>query len=228
MKNFSVLVVDDEYKINEAVSTYLKSKNYTVYSSETGGGALRILADNRVDIIILDLMLPDISGEEVCKRIRKNSNVPVIMLTAKVQEESVVNGLKIGADDYVAKPFSLKQLAARVDAVLRRTGEAKRDIYCWKGGLTADFQAMEVCKNGAPVALTASEWKIFSALANQPNVVFTREKLIDVAFDGDFDSYDRAIDTHIKNLRKKIETDTKNPQYILTVRGSGYKFGGTN
>lgn len=230
-ENISVLVVDDEYKINEAVSTYLKSKDYTVYSAETGGEALKLFGERQIDFVILDLMLPDISGEEVCARIRKKSGVPVIMLTAKVQEEDILAGLDIGADDYITKPFSLKELLARMEAVMRRTARLKptANIYSWNGGdLKADFGAMELSKNGTPVELTATEWKIFAAFVRQPNAVFTREKLIDIVFGGDYESYDRTIDTHIKNLRKKIETDTKNPQYILTVRGSGYKFGGTN
>lgn len=230
-ENISVLVVDDEYKINEAVSTYLKSKEYTVYSAETGGGALKLFGERHIDFVILDLMLPDISGEEVCAQIRKKSGVPVIMLTAKVQEQDVLDGLNIGADDYITKPFSLKELLARMEAVLRRTARLKpaANIYSWNcGDLKADFGAMELSKSGTPVDLTATEWKILSVFVRQPNAVFTREKLIDVVFGGDYESYDRAIDTHIKNLRKKIETDTKNPQYILTVRGSGYKFGGIN
>lgn len=229
-ENISVLVVDDEYKISEAVSAYLKSKGYTVFTAETGSAALRIFNEQKVDFVILDLMLPDVSGEEICSRIRKVSAVPVIMLTAKSQEEDVLKGLELGADDYVVKPFSIKQLCARMEAIMRRTAESVKPtaaVYSWNNGdLKADFQTMEIRKNGKEVYLTSSEWKILSALVKHPQMVFTREKLIEIAFGDDFDSFDRAIDTHVKNLRKKIETDTKNPQYILTVRGSGYKFGG--
>lgn len=232
MKDISVLVVDDEYKILEAVAAYLNSKGYNVFTAETGSEALGIFNERQINFIILDLMLPDISGEEICSQIRKVSNVPIIMLTAKSQEEDILKGLNIGADDYVVKPFSIKQLYARMEAILRRTAESVKPtaaIYSWNGGdLKADFQTMEIKKCGKEIYLTSSEWKILSALVKFPQIVFTREKLIEIVFGDEFVSYDRTIDTHIKNLRKKIETDTKNPQYILTVRGSGYKFGGKN
>lgn len=226
----SVLVVDDEYKILEAVAAYLINKNFNVYTAETGNAALNILNGKKVDFVVLDLMLPDISGEEVCSRIRKHSSVPIIMLTAKSQEEDILKGLDIGADDYIVKPFSLKQLYARMEAVLRRTSDSIKPaatVFTWNDGdLKADFSAMELYKRGEKIYLTSSEWKLFAALVKQPHTVFTREKLIELVWGCDFDSYDRVIDTHIKNLRKKIETDTKTPQYVLTVRGSGYKFGG--
>lgn len=228
--NFSVLVVDDEYKILEAVAAYLSSKGYNVFTAQTGGEALQIFKENSIQFIILDLMLPDISGEEICAQIRKISTVPIIMLTAKSQEEDILRGLNIGADDYVLKPFSIKQLYARMEAIMRRTSESIKPtaaVYSWNNGdLKADFQTMEIHKQGKEIYLTSSEWKILSALVKHPQIVFTREKLIEIVFGEEFDSYDRTIDTHIKNLRKKIETDTKYPQYILTVRGSGYKFGG--
>lgn len=233
MKNFTtVLVVDDEFKIAEAISAYLKNKNFNVYTAETGREALKIFNEHIINFIILDLMLPDITGEEVCATIRKKSDVPIIMLTAKAQEEDILKGLNIGADDYVVKPFSIKQLYARIEAVMRRASDSvlpTASQFIWNGGeLKIDFQKMELIKSGVEIYLTSSEWKILSAMVKHPQTVFTRDKLIDVAFGGDFDGYDRAIDTHIKNLRKKIETDTKSPQYIITVRGSGYKFGGEN
>lgn len=222
----TVLVVDDEYKINEAVAAYLKTKGFSVFSAETGADALRIFGENEVDFVILDLMLPDISGEEICSAIRKTSSVPVIMLTAKSREEDILRGLNIGADDYVLKPFSVKQLYARMEAILRRTVEIPRVLSFDGGALQIDFCTMELKKNGREVYLTSSEWKLLSALVNHPNAVFSREKLIELVFGYDFDGYDRAIDTHVKNIRKKIEDDTKTPRYILTVHGSGYKFGG--
>lgn len=225
MNGTSVLVVDDEFKICEALSAYLKSKDYIVYTAENGRQALEVFKEKGADFIILDLMLPDITGEEVCAQIRKTSDVPIIMLTAKVQEEDILRGLNTGADDYVTKPFSLKQLHARMEAVLRRA-PARQKLSYNGGDLIVDTEAMEVRKKGAVVTLTASEWKILTALIERPQMVFSREKLIETVFPDDFDSFDRVIDTHIKNLRKKIETDTKAPQYILTVRGSGYKFGG--
>lgn len=224
----TVLVVDDEFKIVEAIAAFLRSKGYTVLTAESGNTALQIFKDNRINFVILDLMLPDLSGEEVCAKIRKTSNVPVIMLTAKSQEESILNGLNIGADDYVVKPFSIKQLYARMEAVLRRSMERpSASIYSWNGGdLKINFQTMTVEKQGREIYLTSSEWKILSALVKNPQTVFTRDMLIESAFGEDIDSFDRVIDTHVKNIRAKIETDTKNPLYILTVRGSGYKFGG--
>lgn len=230
--NAAVLVVDDEFKITEAVSAYLINKNFIVYTAETGEEALEIFNERRINFIILDLMLPDITGEAVCTEIRKKSDVPIIMLTAKTQEEDILRGLAIGADDYVLKPFSLKQLYARMEAVMRRAADSLKPSasqFSWNGGdLKIDFRKMELFKGGVEIYLTSSEWKILSAMVKHPQTVFTRDKLIDAAFGDDFEGYDRAIDTHIKNLRKKIETDTKNPQYILTVRGSGYKFGGEN
>lgn len=221
----SVLVVDDEFKICEAISAYLKSKNYIVYTAETGREALKIFAEKSADFVILDLMLPDIPGEEVFARIREKSGVPVIMLTAKAQEEDILRGLNTGADDYVTKPFSIRQLHARMEAVLRRVA-VRQKLSFDDGDLVVDFEGREAFKRGEKVYLTASEWKILSALIERPQTVFSREKLIEIVFPEDFDSFDRVIDTHIKNLRKKIETDTRAPRYILTVRGSGYKFGG--
>lgn len=225
-----VLVVDDEEKICEAVSAYLASKGFTVYTAASGKRALEIFAERDVRFVILDIMLPDISGEEVCAAIRKSSAVPVIMLTARAGEEDVLRGLELGADDYVTKPFSIKQLYARMEAVMRRSSGSMKPAaaqYSWNGGdLKVNFSTMEAEKAGKPVSLTSGEWKILAALVKRPNAVFTREQLILAAFGDDCESFDRIVDTHVKNLRKKIETDTKNPVYVLTVRGSGYKFGG--
>lgn len=227
MKDLSVLVVDDEYKISEAVAAFLRNRQSTVYTAETGVGALDIFREKKIGFVILDLMLPDLSGEEVCAEIRKVSDVPVIMLTAKAQEEEILRGLELGADDYVTKPFSVRQLYARMEAVLRRAKKQEpTERYSWNGGdLVLDFEKMEAKKGGREIALTPSEWKILSALAHRPQTVFSREKLIEEVF-GDDGGYDRTIDTHVKNLRKKIEDDSKNPRYLLTVRGNGYKFGG--
>ena len=180
-------------------------------------------------LVILDLMLPEMSGEEVCREIRRQSRVPVIMLTAKTQDNDIINGLDIGADDYITKPFSLKQLYARVNAVLRRTEmRPLAQMFSWNDDdLTADFEHNELRKNGELISTTPSEWRILTALVRHPHRIFTRDELIDLVFGDDFDSYDRVIDTHIKNLRKKIEDDPKAPVYIKTVHGLGYKFGGS-
>nr|WP_314465070.1 response regulator transcription factor [uncultured Clostridium sp.] len=225
-----VLVVDDEPKILEVVCMLLESKGFITFPAENGKKALEIFDTENISLVILDLMLPDISGEEICTAIRKKSRVPVIMLTARVDEEDVVSGLELGADDYIMKPFGLKELYARVEAVLRRTESdlvplVKRNS--WRDGdLVVDFEKNEVRKKGSDLTLTPSELKILSALIKYPGKVFTREELIDTAMGRDFAGYDRAIDSHIKNIRKKIEDDPKNPAYVLTIPGLGYKFGG--
>ncbi|MDR3090718.1 MAG: response regulator transcription factor [Clostridiales bacterium] len=203
----TVLAVDDEPMILSAVSAFLESKNYRVLTAANGRDALACFAEgpsrtgSNIDIILLDLMLPDISGEDICHRIRKTSQIPIIMLTAKVAENSQLEGLEIGADDYITKPFSLKLLTARIETVLRRVPENDPiDIFADKG-------------------LTATEYKIVNALSRHPNRIFTRGELIGIAFDDDFDGYDRVIDTHIKNLRRKIGAE-----YIKTVHGLGYKW----
>jgi DNA-binding response OmpR family regulator len=224
-----ILAVDDEPKILEVVVSFLESRGFTVYSAETGRQALEIFDRENIALIVLDLMLPDISGEDICRTIRKKSRVPIIMLTAKIEEENLLEGLGIGADDYITKPFSLKELGARVEAVLRRSADDVPLVAktSFRGGdLTVDFEKNAVRKNGAEVCLTQSEIKILAALIKHPGKVFTRNELIDMALGSDFDGYDRAIDTHIKNLRQKIEDDSKNPDYVLTVHGLGYKFGG--
>jgi len=226
----NILAVDDEPKILEVVASFLESKGYKVFSAENGRQALEIFEKNNIALVLLDLMLPDISGEDVCTAIRKKSRVPIIMLTAKSEEVNHLNGLCIGADDYITKPFSLKVLAAHVEAILRRAADDLVPLTVknsWRDGdLIVDFEKNTVVKKGAVLSLTPSEHKILSALIKYPGKVFSREELISLIFDGDFDSLDRIIDNHIKNLRQKIEDDTKNPVYVLTIRGLGYKFGG--
>lgn len=228
MKN--ILVVDDEKMIREAVSSYLKKQGYYVFAAETGQEALQIFEKHLISFVILDLMLPDLSGEEICTLIRKKSRVPIIMLTAKTMEDDMLNGLNLGADDYITKPFGLKNLYARMQAILRRSSEDLIPLvsrFSWNDGdLVIDYDGREVQKKGVIVAMTPIEWKILSALTKYPQKVFTREDLIAVAFGMDFDGYDRVIDTHVKNLRKKIEDDPKKPVYINTVHGMGYRFGG--
>lgn len=230
LKMINLLLVDDEAMLREAVSSFFEKKGFQVYTAETGTEALRILEARRMDFIILDLMLPDLSGEEVCARIREKSKVPVIMLTAKTMEEDVLKGLELGADDYIKKPFSLRELYARAEAVMRRIPrreEACDAVLQWNAGdLEADRKNHVVKKQGRIVPLTPIEQKIFDALVAYPQKIFTREELLEIAFGDDFDGYDRVIDTHIKNLRRKLEADSRNPVYILTVHGVGYRFGG--
>jgi DNA-binding response OmpR family regulator len=226
----NILAVDDEPKILEVLASYLESRGYAVFTAETGARALEIFGREAISLVLLDLMLPDISGEEICRRIRAKSRVPIIMLTAKVEENDLLEGLRIGADDYITKPFSLKELAARVEALLRRAADdlvplASKSAF-GDGDLIVDFEKNTVLKKQAPVSLTPSEMKILAALIKYPGKVFTREELIETAFGDEFDGYDRAVDNHIKNLRQKIEDDSKNPAYVLTVHGLGYTFGG--
>jgi DNA-binding response OmpR family regulator len=230
MNKANILVVDDEEPIVEFVESYLLKSGYTVYKALNGKEALAVFNRAPLSLILLDLMLPDISGEDVCRTIRKTSRVPIIMLTAKVEEENILKGLEIGADDYVTKPFSPRQLVARVGALLRRTEGMDFGVSSLLSfnnkELMIDTITHEVLKSGEPVNLTPIEYKLLSTMAKSPNRTFTRNALIDLALGEDFSGFDRSIDSHIKNLRQKIETDTKNCRYILTVHGMGYKFGG--
>ncbi len=224
-----VLVVDDEKKLVDVVRSYLESSGYSVIEAYDGKTALELFDTHKPDIMILDLMLPDITGEEICKIIRDKSDMPIIMLTAKVEEESILKGLRIGADDYITKPFSPRQLIARVEAVLRRTGKAgkKSYIYSFNGGqLVIDDLKHEVSVLNKAVNLTPNEYKVLMTLAKVPQKTFTREELLYIAFGDAYEGFDRTIDTHVKNLRQKIEADPKQPVYIVTVYGVGYRFGG--
>ena len=225
----NVLIVDDEKMIRDAVAAYFTKMGWRTFEADNGRDALAVFEKTPMALVILDLMLPGMSGEDVCKEIRKGSRVPIIMLTAKIQEESILNGLHIGADDYVTKPFSVKQLYARGEAIMRRVAEEHKPLagqLAWKDDLVIDFNEAVVRKKGVPIGLTKSEWRILSAMASYPKKVFSRDELMEIVFGEESDSFDRVIDTHIKNLRKKVESDPKNPVYIKTVHGLGYKFGG--
>lgn len=226
----NILVVDDEVKLLEVITSFLEGKGYRIFTAEDGKQALEIFERENISIIILDLMLPDLNGEEICKKIRMKSRVPIIMLTAKVEEQDLLTGLEIGADDYITKPFRLKELGARVEAVLRRSSSDL--VPLWKktsyleGDLVVDIEQNLILKQQKVVNLTPTEFNILSALIKYPNKVFTRNELIDLVFGDEFLGYDRAIDSHIKNLRQKIEDNPKAPKYVLTIHGKGYKFGG--
>lgn len=228
--NIKILVVDDEEKIAEVVKSYLENGGFKVYCAYSGNEALELF--DRIDprLVVLDLMLPDMSGEDVCRTIRKKSRVPIIMLTAKVEEESILNGLGIGADDYVTKPFSPRQLVARVIALLRRSDDEIMPLSSVlsfnNGELLVDSIKHEIKKEGQLVNLTPNEYKILMALIKYPQKAFTRDELVFLVLGNDYEGYDRTIDTHVKNLRQKIEPDVRTPKYILTVYGLGYKFGG--
>lgn len=225
-----ILVVDDEVKIVEVVRSYLENSGYSVAEAYNGKDALEKFEKTNPALVVLDLMLPDISGEEICTTIRKKSRIPIVMLTAKVEEEDILKGLNIGADDYVTKPFSPRQLVARVEAVLRRASDAPVPLSGMmsfnEDDLVIDTLKYEVKKRGNIVNLTPNEYKLLMTMVKYPDKAFTREELICMVLGEDFDGYDRTIDTHIKNIRQKIETDPKNPKYIMTIHGIGYRFGG--
>jgi len=222
-----ILVVDDEPKIVDVVKSYLENSGYAVSAAYNGREAYEKFEKENPSLIILDWMLPDTTGEEICKKLRLKSNVPIIMLTAKVEEENILKGFNFGADDYVTKPFSPRQLVARVEAILRRVeSDTTESLLFNDGELIVDLTGQDVKKDGSSVNLTPNEYKIVSALARHPNKVFTREELIAIVSGNNFDGFDRVIDTHIKNIRQKIETEARNPRYIITAHGVGYRFGG--
>lgn len=227
-KNGSILIVDDEPMIREVMAAYLQKKGCHILTAGTGREALEWIQKEVVSFVILDLMLPDMPGEDVCREIRKISRVPVIMVTAKAAEQDMVNGLRIGADDYITKPFSLENLYARMEAVARRSSKDMQLLsayFSWNNGdLVIRCGSREVFKKGAHLHLTPSEWNILSVFVKHPRRVFSRDDLLNLCFDHAFDGYDRIIDTHIKNLRRKIEDDPKRPVYIRTVHGMGYRF----
>ncbi len=225
MKKYKILIADDEENITNILQSYLNKEGYETIVVNDGKEALKMYKLEDPDLIILDLMMPYYSGEQVCKLIRKESRVPIIMLTAKVGEDNLVKGIDLGADDYIEKPFSPKEVVAKVKAVLRRT---KNDILVSKpvvyGKLKFDFEKNIFYKNSKIIELTPTEMKILFTMAKSPNRIFTRGDLIVYALQDDFDGFDRSIDTYIKSLRKKIEDDRKRPRYIITKHGMGYSF----
>ena len=224
-----ILVVDDEVKIVNILKAYLEKSGYSVLEAYTGKEALDLFEKNDVALVLLDLMLPDLMGENVCKAIRAKSRVPIIMITAKTDEKSLIKGLNIGADDYITKPFSPKEVIARVDAVLRRVESdnlVNIPVSFCDGYLMIDFANSIVKVNGKNISLTTTEAKILNTMAKAPNRVFSRDELIAFALNHEFVGYDRSIDTYIKSIRSKIEPDRKKPRFIITVHGAGYKFVG--
>jgi len=218
-----ILVVDDEPQIVDLLQSYLQRDGFAVDQAVEGEGALTAFSRLRPDLVILDLMLPKVDGREVCRRIREVSQTPIIMLTARDEETDKLLGLELGADDYITKPFSPREVVARVRAVLRRGSRETADVVR-AGDLTIDLLAHEVSLQGRRLDLTPTEFRLLEILAAHPNQVFTRMQLIDRVQGHAFEGYERTVDAHIKNLRGKVEPDPKNPHYILTVYGVGYKF----
>ncbi|MDQ7096637.1 response regulator transcription factor [Desulfosporosinus sp. PR] len=222
-----ILLVDDEKKITSVLKAYLQQEGFQVSTALNGLIALTMFKENSYDLVILDLMLPGMSGTEICREIRKLSSVPIIMLTAKVEEEDRIQGLSIGADDYITKPFSPREVVARVRAVLRRANNDTSplaDVISYDNGLTIDNIQHETRLNDQVVPLTPTEFKILGVLAKHPGRVYSRGQLVEIVQGHDFEGDDRVIDAHIKKIRQKIEATPSDPQIIMTVYGVGYKF----
>ena len=221
----TVLVVDDEPEIVSLCRDYLEAAGYAVIEAGDGSRALDLLARERPDLVVLDLGLPLLSGLDVTRALRRESAVPIVMLTARGEESDKLVGLELGADDYVTKPFSPKELVARIGAVLRRTEGLQLGAELLRsGGVEVDLGRMSVTVEGAKVEVTPSEFRLLRTLIEQPGRVFTRAQLLNAVQGVSFESYERAIDAHVKNLRRKIEPDPGTPRYIETVFGVGYRF----
>lgn len=219
-----ILVVDDEPKITRLTRDYLENAGFDVLTASDGQSALASARVDQPDLVVLDLGLPDINGLDVCRALRRSSNVPIIMLTARDEESDKLVGLELGADDYITKPFSPKELVARVRAVLRRTeiaGEVREIIRV--ADLTLDLPRMRLKRGEQDVELTPTEFELLSTLARQPGRIFTRAQILDALHGVAIETYERAIDAHIKNIRRKLEPNPREPRYIQTVYGVGYR-----
>ncbi len=221
----TILIVDDEPKIVQLARDYLEHAGFTVLTASDGKSALVSVRTHKPDLIVLDLGLPQLDGLDVTRAIRKDSNVPIIMLTARAEETDKLIGLELGADDYITKPFSPKELVARVRTVLRRTENTDTTAEVIRAvDLTLDVPRMKLTRGDDTIELTPTEFQLLAALAQQPGRIFTRAQLLDAVRGVAFESYERAIDAHIKNIRHKIEPNSREPRYVLTVYGVGYKF----
>ncbi len=228
--NQPILIIEDDSKIAKVVKVYLEGAGYRVVHADKGKDAIEAALKEKPLLAVLDLMLPDTSGEEVCQELRHIGDFPIIMLTAKASEEERVAGFALGADDYVVKPFSPRELVYRIKAVLRRQQKGDLEhaapVSFNKGALIIDGQSYEVRKAEDQINVTPTEFKVLHTLAMHPGRVFTREELVEKALGYQFEGYERSIDAHIKNIRHKIEKDPRNPEYILTIYGVGYRFSG--
>jgi DNA-binding response OmpR family regulator len=220
-----ILIVDDEPKILKLTRDYLEKEGFRVISAVDGSSALAAARREKPDLIVLDLMLPGMDGWQVCRALRRDMDVPIIMLTARAEESDQIVSLELGADDYITKPFSPRTLVARVRAVLRRTqGQLKPPSLIRSGGLEIDLLAHQAQLDGQPLHLTPTEYKLLLALAEHPGQLMSREMLTDDLHGQVFEGFDRSIDSHIKNLRRKLEKDPAHPRFIETVYGEGYRF----
>lgn len=228
MIQYSVLIVDDDVKLVELLKTYFIKENFIVYTAGDGIAALQLIREHKPSIMILDLMLPGMDGKEICRRVRRDNDLPIIMLTAKDDEADRLVGLEIGADDYVTKPFSIKEVIARAKVILRRVhGEVVEPKHILRfRDMVIDLEQHAVRRGDVVLELTPIEFKLLEILMRSPKRVFNRLQLMENTHGFAFDGYERTIDAHIRNLRRKVEPDSKNPQYILTVYGVGYKFAG--
>jgi DNA-binding response OmpR family regulator len=221
----TILVVDDEPRIVQLVRDYLERAGFEVLVAADGPAALAAIAQRRPDLVVLDLGLPGLDGLDVTRRLRATSSIPIVMLTARSDETDTLVGLELGADDYVTKPFSPRELVARVRAVLRRAeGAARPTDRIAVGDVELDVPRMRVTVGGSRVELTPTEFQILATLARQPGRIFTRAQLLDAVHGVAFESYERAIDAHVKNIRRKLEPDPRAPRYLQTVFGVGYRF----
>jgi DNA-binding response OmpR family regulator len=222
-----ILIVDDERSVHDVARAYLEREGYEVLSAISGRDGLALAGALRPRLVVLDLMLPDVSGEQVCAALRRESDVAIVMLTAKSTEDDRIRGLDLGADDYLAKPFSPRELVARVRALLRRIGDrglaGERPLSFDEGRLCVDSERHQAIVEGRRVELTPSEFKLLMALAGSPGRVFSRFELINRVQGHDYEGYERTIDAHVKNLRRKIERDPGRPQWVQTVHGVGYR-----
>lgn len=227
MAQFKVLVVDDDVKITKLLKSYFDKEGFMTYLAHEGTNAVSLVRDKEPDIIILDLMLPGMDGYEVTRKLRRDSDVPILMLTARDEETDRLIGLEIGADDYVTKPFSPREVVARAKAILRRTHKSAAQAEIVRvGELTIDSERHLVKKGAAAIELTPTEFKILDLLAGSVNRVFTRLQIVERVQGYAFDGYERTVDAHMKNLRRKIEDNPKEPRYIQTVYGVGYRLAG--
>ncbi|WP_026962478.1 response regulator transcription factor [Alicyclobacillus herbarius] len=224
----TLLLVDDEPKVIDVMKPFLEEEGFEVLTAHSGPQALEMVDKHRPHLVILDWMLPGISGLDVCRELRQQFQVPIIMVTAKGEETDRVVGLEVGADDYIVKPFSLRELVARVRSVLRRTHPPTEESGILRyGSLTIDEQQFRVFKGNQEIVLTPTEFQLLLTLARKPGVVYSRLQLLKATMGDAYMNYERTIDSHISHLRKKIESDPANPVYIQTVHGVGYRFGGS-